>query len=223
MKNPYLVITVALIVAALGVIAFFLTPVDLFPDTSPPQVLILTIEAGASAKDVSDKITEVIEKEVNTISGIKRIRATSRDEVSSVVAEFYYTKDINEVTTDVVNALNRIKADLPKDILPIKIYKITDATHATMTLSLTPKKDSKKTLPDIRLLAENDIKDDLLRIPEVGDVDIFGGYKPEVKIFVDRDKLQGYNLTLLDVITSLAERNVTIPNGYIYSKKMNIL
>ncbi len=223
LKNPYIVIALSLLVVALGIISFFKTPVDLFPDTSPSQVLIVTIEPGASAKDISDKITEVIEKEVNTISGIKRIRSTSRDEVSAVTAEFLYSKDINEATTDVVDALQRIKAELPKDILPSQIYKITDVTHATMTLALSPKKNSPKTLSAIRLLAENDIKDELLRIPEVGDVDIFGGYLPEVKIYVDRDKLRGYGLNLLDVISSAARRNVTIPGGYIYTKKNEFL
>jgi len=223
LKNPYIVIALTVLVAALGLIAFFKAPVDLFPDTSPPQVLIITIEPGASAKDISDKITEVIEKEVNTISGIKRVRATSRDEVSSVVAEFLYSKDINEATTDVVNSLERIKAELPHDILPSRIYKVTDAIHATMTLSLSPKENSPQTLSTIRLLAENDIKDQLLRIPEVGDVDIFGGYLPEVKILVDRDKLKGYGLTLMDVISEVSKRNVTVPGGYVYTKKKEFL
>jgi len=223
LKNPYIVIAFSLLVVALGLIAFFKTPVDLFPDTSPPQVLIVTIEPGASAKDISDKITEIIEKEINTISGIKRVRSTSRDEVSAVTAEFLYSKDINEATTDVTNALNRIKAELPRDILPSQIYKITDATHATMTLDLSPKKGGSKTLSAIRLLAENDIKDELLRIPEVGDVDIFGGYLPEVKIHVDRDKLKGYGLTLIDVISAVAKRNVTIPGGYVYTAKKEFL
>ncbi len=223
LKNPYIVIASTILIAVLGLIAFFKTPVDLFPDTAPPQVLILTIEPGASAKDISDKITEVIEKEVNTISGIKRVRAVSRDEVSSVTAEFLYSKNINEAVTDVVNALNRIKAELPHDILPAQIYKITDATNATMTLALSPKEDSSKGLKEIRLLAENGIKDQLLRIPEVGDVDVFGGYLPEVKILADRDKLKGYGLSLIDVISAVARRNVTVPGGYIYTKKNEFL
>ncbi len=222
-KNPYIVITFGLLVAVLGLISFFRTPVDLFPDTAPPQVLVLTIEPGASAKDISDKITQIIEKEVNTISEIKRVRSVSRDEVSAVTAEFLYSKDINEAVTDVMNALGRIRAELPPDILPIQVYKITDATHAAMTLALSPKKGSKKSLQDLRLLAENDIKDELLRIAEVGDVDVFGGYIPEVKIEVDKDKLKAYGLTLMDVVAQISRRNITIPGGYLYTKKNEFL
>ena len=222
-KNPYIVIAASIAIAVMGFIAFLKTPVDLFPDTTPPQVLVITVEPGASAKDVSDKITEIIEKEVNTISGIKSVRATSRDEVSSVLSEFLYSKDINEAVTDVVNALERIKAQMPADVMPAQIYKISDATHATMTIALSPKPDSGKDLQTIRLLAENDIKDAFLRLDQVGDVDIFGGYKPEVKILVDRDKLRGYGLTLIDVISAAAERNVTVPGGYVYSSKKEYL
>jgi len=84
LKNPYLVLAVSITVVVLGLIGFFKTPVDLFPDTSPPQVLIITIEPGASARDITDKITELIEKEISSLSGIKQVRATSRDEVSSI-------------------------------------------------------------------------------------------------------------------------------------------
>ena len=72
-KYPYLVIAVCMAVVLLGIESFLRTPVDLFPDTAPPQVLVLTMEPGASARDVSDKITETIEKEIYTISGIKMI------------------------------------------------------------------------------------------------------------------------------------------------------
>jgi len=223
LKNPYIVVAATVAIVVLGLIGFFQTPADLFPDTSPPQVLIVTIEPGASASDISDKITEVIEKELYTISDIKRVRATSRDEVSSVVAEFHYTKNINEGVTDVVNALERIKAQLPRDILAPQIYKITDATHSTMTLALSPGPHSPKSLSDIRLLAENDIKDQLLRLADVGDIDIFGGYLPEVKILADRDKMKGYNITLPEIIAAVSQRNITIPGGYLYTRDKEYL
>ncbi len=217
-KNPYLVLAASLLVAVLGTISFFRTPVDLFPDTSPPQVLVLTVEPGASADDVADKITEVLEKELNTLPGLKRIRSISRDEVSAITVEFRYSRDIDTALIDVVNAVSRVKAQLPKDILPIRIYRITDATRPTLTLALSPKADSGKTLEDIRLLAENQIKDELLSLPEVGDVDVFGGYLPEVRIRLDRDRLRSYGIGLPEVLSAVSKRNITVPGGYLYSR-----
>lgn len=217
MNNPYGVIALGLVVLALGLFAFYRTPTDLFPDTAPPQVAVITVEPGASANDVADKITQVIEKELNTISGLKRIRSTSRDEVSAVTAEFLYTKKIGEAVTDVQSAVARIRSQLPADIQEPRNYRITDATRALTTIALSPKAASLKDLSTIRLLAENQIMDDLLRVPGVGDVDVFGANQPEVQIRVDRDKLAAFGLTIDQVIAEIARQNVAAPAGTVYT------
>ena len=218
LSKPYGVIALTLVIVALGLFAFFRTPTDLFPDTSPPQVSVITVEPGASSNDIADKITQIVEKELNTITGLKRIRSTSRDEVASVVAEFYYTKPIGEAVTDVQNAVARIRARLPRDILEPMIYRITDATRPLLTLALSPKEGSPKDLSVVRLLAENEIMDALLRVPGVGDVDVFGAHKPEVQVRVDRDKLAAQGTTLGQVLGQIKKQNVAAPAGTIYTK-----
>ncbi len=217
-NNPYGVIALAMVIMALGIFAFFRTPTDLFPDTAPPQVAVITVEPGASSDDIADKITQIIEKELHTISGIKRIRSTSRDEVSSVTAEFFYTKKIGEAVTDVQSVVARIRSQLPADAQEPRTYRITDATRALTTLALSPKKDSAKNLSIIRLLAENEIMDDLLRVPGVGDVDVFGAHQPEVQVRVDRDKLAAYNLSLAQILGKISRQNVAAPAGTVYTK-----
>ena len=212
-----------LVVVALGMFAFFRTPTDLFPNTVPPQVVVITVEPGAAASDISDKITQVIEKELNSIGGLKKVVSTSRDEVSSVNAEFYYSKPIGEAVVDVQNVISRIRAELPADILEPRIYRVTDATRPLLTLSMYPKTDSIKTYPELRLLAENQIMDAILRVPGIADVDVFGGNQPEVKIRVDRDRLKANNLTITQVIAALARQNVSAPAGTVYSGKNEFL
>jgi len=216
LKNPYTVTALVLVVVALGLFAFFRTPTDLFPNTAPPQVVVITVEPGAAASDISDKITQVIEKELNSISGLKRVTSTSRDEVSSVNAEFYYDKPIGEAVVDVQNAISRIRAALPKDILEPRIYRITDATRPLLTLAIRPKPGSTKSFPELRLLAENQIMDAILRVPGIADVDVFGGYQPEVSVRVKRENLMANNLTIAQVIAALAKQNVSAPAGTIY-------
>lgn len=217
-NNPYGVIALALVVVALGLFAFFRTPTDLFPDSAPPQVAVITVQPGGSANDIADKITQIIEKELNSITGIKRIRSVSRDEVSSVIPEFYYTKSIGEAVTDVQNAVARVRARLPRDILEPMIYRITDATKPLMTLALSPREDSPKDLSIVRLLAENQIADTLLRIPGVGDVDIFGANQPEIQVRVDRDRLAAQGLTLGQVLGQLQAQNLAAPAGTVYTE-----
>ena len=217
-NNPYGIIALSLVVVALGLFAFFRTPTDLFPDTAPPQVAVITIQPGASSGDVADKITQLVEKELNTISGLKRIRSTSRDEASVVTAEFLYTKKIGEAVTDVQSVVARVQSQLPSDAMAPRIYRITDATKALLTMALSPKEQSPKTLSTIRLLAENQIMDDFLRVPGVGDVDVFGAHQPEVKIRVDRDKLAAYGIPITQVLTEIAKQNVSAPAGTVYTE-----
>lgn len=223
LKNPFAVIALVLVVAALGTFAFFKTPTDLFPDTQPPQVVVVTVRPGSDAQDMADKITQVIEKELNTLGGLKRVTSVSRDEVSSVVAEFEYSKAIGEAVLDVQNAIGRVRAQLPKDILEPRIFRITDATRPLATIALSPREGSPKTLADIRLLADNQITDELLALPGIADVDVFGGHQPEVRVLVDRDKLSANHVSINEVIGVLAQQNVSAPSGTIYSGSSEFL
>ncbi|NOZ19848.1 MAG: efflux RND transporter permease subunit [Planctomycetes bacterium] len=218
LKNPYVIIALVLVVVALGAFAFFRTPTDLFPNAVPPQVVVITVEPGAAAGDIADKITRVMEKEINTLSGLKKVLSTSRDEVSSINAEFYYSKPVGEAFLDVQNAIGRIRAELPKDILLPRIYRITDATRALLTVALSPKPDSARTFAEIRLLAENQIQDQILTLPGIADVDVFGDHKPEVKVRVHRDRLAANGLSLNDVLAALQKQNIAAPAGTIYSE-----
>jgi multidrug efflux pump subunit AcrB len=222
-KSPYAVIAVSLLVAALGAFALFRKPTDLFPDTVPPQVVVVTVWSGADADDIADKVTQVVEKELNTLSGLNRVTSTSRDEVSSINAEFHYDKDLGEAVLDVQNAVSRIRANLPSAILEPRIYRISDATRPLLTLSLTPKPGSMKDLSQIRLLAENQIEDELLNVPGVADVDVFGAHKPEIKVRVSREQLAANGLTLAEMLAALARHNVSAPAGTVYSPNREYL
>lgn len=217
LKNPYIIIALALIIFSLGSFAFWKVPTDLFPETVPPQVTIVTYQAGAAARDVANNITRIIEKELASLSGLKRIVSTSRDEVSSINVQFVYAKPIGEAVVDVENAISRIRGTLPHDISEPRLYRITDATRALVTLALSPATNSPKNLADIRLLAENDLKDRLLAISGIGDVQVFGGDRHEVEVRVNRNALEAHDLTLNHVVNLLTRQNVSAPGGTVYT------
>lgn len=219
MRHPYAVVALMLLIAAMGAIGYFQTPVDLFPETAPPQVVVITSQPGARADEVADNITEVIEKEINTISGLDRVRSTSRDQVSSIVAEFDYAKALGEAVVDVQSALARIQGELPNAVREPRIYRLTESTSRPLvTLAMSPKPNSDKSLRDLRLLAENQITDRILGLEHIADGDVFGGHQPEIKVHVDRDKLAAHNLSIDQVVAALDRKNVSIPGGTIYTE-----
>ncbi|HDS84820.1 MAG TPA: efflux RND transporter permease subunit [Phycisphaerales bacterium] len=219
LRNPYAVVAMVMVVAALGVLSLLRTPTDLFPNTVPPQVAVITVRPGAAAGDVADKITRVLEKELNTLDGLVKVASTTRDEVSSINVEFDYDTSIGQAVLDVQNAIGRVRADLPTDIFEPRIFKVTDATRPLATLALSPRPDSPQTLSQIRLLAENQIKDQILALPGIADVEVFGGHQPEVQVRINRDRLAVHGLTLPEVVSVLAAQNVAAPAGTMYSER----
>ncbi|WP_300667888.1 efflux RND transporter permease subunit [Desulfoluna sp.] len=216
LKNPYIILAFVLVITIMGSIAYVVVPTDLFPETVPPQVAVITVTPGASAKEITDKVTRNIEKELGSLAGLKRVTSVSRDEVSAITAEFLFSKPMGEAVIDVQNAVARVRGQLPSDTQEPLLYRITDATRPLLTLALSPRPNSLKSLSDIRLLAENDLRDELMAIPGVGDIQVFGGHQPEIEVRVDRDALAGHGLTVTDVITGLARQNVAAPGGIVY-------
>ncbi|MDZ7680889.1 MAG: efflux RND transporter permease subunit [Fodinibius sp.] len=217
LRQPQALAAVVLLVAIWGILAYVRTPVDLFPDTAPPQAVVVATQPGASARDMASDVAQVLEKEFNTLDGVDNITSTSRDGVTSINVEFGYRKTLTEAVGAVGNALDRVTGDLPADMARPRVYAVSEATSPVMTLALRPAADSPKNLADIRLLAENPIQDRLLALPEVGDVEVFGGHQPEVQVVVDREALAAQGLGLDRVMTALKDANVTIPAGRIQS------
>ena len=107
-QRPAWAIAFWLLIGAIGLVSYNFMPVDLFPDTMPPQVVAMTVVRGASADDVSRRVTTLIDRELKGLKGIVRVVSTSRDEVSSVNAQFDYGTDMSQAMTDVINAVNRV-------------------------------------------------------------------------------------------------------------------
>ena len=222
-KKPHLLLSIVLLLAVIGGVGFFKLPVNLFPDSERPQISVVTVWPGASADDVSTDVSRVIEKEVKTIELVRRVTSTSNDEVSVVTAEFEYQKGLDSAATDVSNALNKIRPLLPPDIRPFQVYKVSSATPAVLVLSLSPKEGSGLDLSMVRQLAQNPVKEALLRLPDVANVEVFGGYQPVVSVVLDPDKLQAHRLSPGQVVAALSAWNRNTPEGLLVTDTTHVL
>ncbi|MEW6118147.1 MAG: efflux RND transporter permease subunit [Nitrospirota bacterium] len=219
LKRPYLITSLIFLAAFIGFIGFKKMPINLFPDSDYPQIAVITFYPGASAKDIEDKVTRLVEKELNTIDQIRKVSSSTKDEMTAVTAEFEYAKGLEAAATDVANALKKVEGQLPSDIRSPQIFKISKATQPDLILSLTSKENSPYDLAKIRQLADNNIKEDLLRVPEVANVEVFGGYNPELTISVKPDLLNAYSINIAQVIAAVAAQNLNIPDGLIIRDK----
>ena len=215
LDHPHLIISLILLAVALGFIGFKSMPLNLFPDANYPVVSVIIPMPGASAEDVEDKVTRIVEKELSTVDLVRKVRSVSQDEMAAVSVEFEYEKGLDAASTNVANAIKRIEARLPGDIKPPEIFRVSDATTPVFTLALIPKPGSHLDLEKVRQLADNEIKEDFLRIPDVANVEVFGGYSPEVTVEIDPRKLHAHNLSLEQVVLAIRNQNINMPDGLI--------
>lgn len=222
-ERPHLVLSFVILLSVVGMIGYRKMPFNLFPDTDRPQISVVTVLPGGAAADVETDITRVIEKEVSAIDLVRKVTSTSKDEVSVVLAEFEYAKGLDAAATDVANALSKVGARLPAGIRPPQIFKISQATQPTMTLALAPKPGYIADLRKIRELADNQIKEELLRLPDVGNVEVFGGHQPEILVAVDPERLSRFGIGITEVMAAVAAQNRNIPQGVMVRKKGQFL
>lgn len=206
----------------LGMVGYTKIHHKLFPDSNYPQIAVVVVQNGASSKSMATNIAVPIEEELYTLDKVRRVFSTTMDEVSVINAEFEYAKDIDAAANDVSNALEKVRNRLPANITSPQIIKITSATAPIVTLSLSPKTDA-ISLSDIRELAETTLKKRLLKIDGVSNVDIFGGYKKEVQVVLDKSKMESYGLSLPQVLSAIAANNQDFAVGFINNESSRYL
>ncbi len=222
-KNPYLVIVLSLLALVMGYYGSYAIKTDLFPDVNRPTVAVLVMEPGASAKDVAEYVARPIERQCNALSDIRKVSSVSKDEIAVVTAEFQYGKDLQAAVTDVMTALQKTQSKLPRDILPPQVFKIGDFARPVLTLAVQPAKGSQYDLALARQMADNDLKDALLAIPEVSDAEVFGGYVRELSIQVDPVRLAKLHLPFQAVIHAIQANNLDIPEGFLLNPQSQVI
>ncbi len=216
-KRSHLLWAIILGMFVFGVIGLIQMPKNLFPDANRPEVVIFTTVPGASADVVANTVSKPIEKEMATLSNIYEIKSTNVANFSIVHVVFDYKKSLQNATVDVSNALNRIKDKLPKNAIPA-IYIVGDFTSPIDVFALSPK-NNKITLPEIRKIADSFIKPKLLTNPNIGNVEIFGGYVSSIMIKIDPKLLKKYNLSLDQIIKVIQTTIKNTPIGFIKTKE----
>ncbi len=218
LRRPHLILSLILLAAFVGVVGWLRMPVNLFPDSERPQVTVVTVYPGADAKDVEADVSRPIEKELSTIEDVRRVSSTSKDEMSSVTVEFEYRKGLEAAATDTANALSKVSSLLPHNIQPPMVFKISAATPAVMTLALRPRSGSPLDLSMVRQMADNQIKERLLCLANVSNVEVFGGSVPIIRITVDPVKMARYSVSPPSIKAALEAFNSNRPLGLLISR-----
>jgi len=205
-------ITTALIFVAVVVLGLFSLnklPVDLLPDIETNAIMVMTTYQGASAADVETNISRPLENVLNTVTYLKNIWSSSRENRSIIFLEFDYGMDIDELTNDVRSKLDLVKSFLPDGTQDPVIFKFSTDMIPVMLISAT----ADQSLPALYKILEENVANPLARIPGVGSVSISGAPQREIQVFVDPSKLEAYNLTIEGIAQKIRMENINTPAG----------
>ena len=212
-KRPYTLYAIIAGFFMIGIIALLTLPKNLFPDANPPQVIVITSVPGATAQVAANTVSKPIEQEISRLGLVTDISSINVANFSIVKAEFGYKKSLNAAAVDVANALSIAKGKLPKNASPA-IYTAGDFTLPVDIISISPKNDNIN-LADIRKIADSFLKPYLLSNPEIGNVEVFGGYQSSINIEVDPFKAKRYGIDFDKIAKALQTLNKDMPVGFV--------
>jgi HAE1 family hydrophobic/amphiphilic exporter-1 len=212
LSHRHAVIALILALLVLGIQARFELPVRLFPDTDPPTVTVITQFPGMAVADVDTDLTRLLEEEFASLDGMTRIRSSSQTGLSVIRVEFAFDRSSSLAAVDVQNAIGRVRQELPASINEPQVLEFSTADKPIVTLAIAA---DLLPMPELRELADNAMRDRLERVPGVAAVDIFGGYKLELHVAVDRDRLDATDIDMQTVMAVLDDWNLSAPGGRI--------
>ncbi|MRJ06398.1 MAG: AcrB/AcrD/AcrF family protein [Epsilonproteobacteria bacterium] len=199
-----------------GVIGLIKMPINLFPDSNRPEVVVFASMPGANPQTIATALAKPIEEEMATLSNVYEIKSTSVPNFAIIHIVFDYQKGLEEGAVDVTNGLNRIKAQLPPGVTTA-IYLVGDFTMPADVFALSPKPGSGLTLADVRKITESFIKPRLLADKGIGNVEVFGGYQNSIVVKLDPLLLQKHQIPLKKVLSALQSVR-DMPIGFLKSE-----
>ena len=207
-------VTIALIfitVAILGVFSLSRLSTNLFPDMGENSILVVTSYSGASAADIETNVSKPLENALNSVSNLKHLSSTSKENISVISLEFEYGIDINEATNDVRDKLDMVAQALPEAVSTPTIFKFSMEDMPIMLLSAT----AEESLSSLDKILDDKVATPLARVNGVGTISVSGAPKREIQVFVDPDKLAAYGITVESISSTLAYENRNTPAGTI--------
>ena len=206
-RNTIFLLIVVLI--SFGYYSYKSLPKELFPDIVWPTIMVQTIYPGNPPIDIENLVTRPLEKEIETIKGLKELRSTSSQDMSAIFAEFNTDVDLPKALQDVKDAVDKAKSDLPNDLLTDPIVMDIDFSEFPI---INVNLSGDFSINELKDYAEY-LKDEFERITEISKVYIIGINEREMQVNVDKHKLDVFELSFNDIENAIAFENISMSGG----------
>ncbi len=215
-NNKTSIFIFTIILTLVGIASYFSLPKEKFPDIVIPTIMINTIYPGSAPADIENLVTKPIEKQIKSISGVKKLTSNSVQDFSMVVVEFNTDVDVTEAKRKVKDAVDKARSDLPND-LPKEptVMELDFSEMPILFVNISGDYD----LNQLKKYAEM-AEDKIETLSEITRVDLVGALDREIQIDVDMYKMEAANITLRDIENAVAFENMRIAGGNIIMENM---
>lgn len=198
-----------------GVLAFVFMPVELMPNNSSGMITVTTpVRGGMAPTEVEQQVTKLVEDAVASVGQVRSVVSKSKQGESVVSIEFEPGTNMDFATLEVREKISRIKGGLPREIESPIIAHYRESDVPVFIFAFTSQTKSPE---ELRALVDTGLKEKLLRIKGVANVDVAGGRERKIIVDVDRFKLMSHGMDIRRVVQSIEQANLNIKAGVVRS------
>lgn len=234
LKNPVFATMVMLAIVVLGLFSYQRLQVDQFPNVDFPVVVITTEYPGASPEIVESEVTKKIEEGVNSIAGINALTSRSFEGQSTVIIEFQLQIDGRKAAEDVREKIASLRPLLRDEVKEPRVLRFDPASRSIWSVAVladsttadaataasptaTPGVDAGPSAVELTNWADQVLKKRLENVRGVGSLNLVGGSKREINIYLNPQAMQALGITGEQVASAVRNENQNLPVGSIRS------
>jgi HAE1 family hydrophobic/amphiphilic exporter-1 len=208
-KRPVFAFMMTAALVVLGLFSYRELGLDLMPRTDMPNVMVTVRLPGASAEEIETLLTKPIEDAVNSISGIRELRAYADQGLARLNILFDLERDMDSAVQDVRDKVATVTARFPRGTLPPVVSRIDPDAAAIITIVVSGNRPQQ----ELTEIADKQIKQALETVADVGQVTILGDRRREIQLLLNADRMTAYGLTIDHVRAAVERQNVDVPGG----------
>jgi HAE1 family hydrophobic/amphiphilic exporter-1 len=209
-ERPIITVVTMIAIVVFGLSALTRLETDEFPDIDQPIVFIGIAYPGAAPDVVEREVVTRLEDQISGVSGVDKLNSTSTDGFAQIIVQFVFSKDADQATQDIRDAISAVRSQLPAEILEPLIQKFDPNTLPIISLALT---SSVLTPPQLTQLADQTIGGELRSVPGVAQVNVVGGDSAQLNVEVRPAALAAAGIGIDQVVNALRAQNLAAPVG----------
>ena len=211
--RPIFATVLSIVITVAGLLSLQVLPISEYPEVVPPTVQVRAVFPGASPETIAETVAAPLEEQINGVENMLYMSSqTTTDGVMQLTATFAVGTDVDLAQVQVQNRVNQAVPRLPEEVRRLGVTVVKSSPDLTMVVHLTSP-NGRYDLLYLRNYALIQIRDVLARLPDMGNVRVFGAGDYAMRIWLDPAKVAARNLTAAEVVRAVQQQNVQVSAG----------